>query len=75
MTLSEFDSFKHHGMMWVMHNGRKKYVISLSFTERLFALVDDRGDFSADEWQWVRCENVELIKCKTLAFPKKNNRK
>lgn len=69
MTPSEFDSFKHHSMMWVMYNGHKKYIISLSFTERLFALVDDRGDFPADEWQWVRCENVELITCKTLNFP------
>jgi hypothetical protein len=42
-----------------------------TFSERLFALVESRDHYPADEWKWVRCENVELIECKTLQFPKK----
>jgi|TARA_Y100001956_G_scaffold27558_1_gene27340 hypothetical protein len=72
MTQYEFDTMGHNATMWVMYQGQRKYVIALSFTERLFALVDSKDSYPADVWQWVRCENVELIKCKTLQFPTQN---
>tara|TARA_B110000196_G_C21152018_1_gene670402 strand:+ start:4214 stop:4429 length:216 start_codon:yes stop_codon:yes gene_type:complete len=71
VTFAGFDSIEHHSMMWVHYNNKRYYVISLSFSERLFALVESRDHYPADEWKWVRCENVELIECKTLQFPKK----
>ena len=67
----EFDTGEFGVHTWVMYQGVKKYVISLSFPERLFALVPDKSDFPPDEWTWVRCENVELIKSEVINFPKK----
>ena len=48
--------------MYVMYEGVKHYVIASNFTEGLFALVPERAPTPADEWQWVRCESVELVK-------------
>ena len=57
-----FNTIKHHAHMYVMYEGVKHYVIASNFSEGLFALVPERDHIPADEWQWVRCESVELIK-------------
>ncbi|MBW3517457.1 hypothetical protein KO537_22475 [Shewanella sp. NKUCC01_JLK] len=69
MTLYEFDNTGHHANMWVIYCGKKHYVISANFPERLFALVPEKEDVPLDEWCWVRCENVSLIKNEILNFP------
>jgi len=71
MTIFEFDNMSHHANMWVIYKGDKHYVISSDFTERLFALTVDKENVEPDEWSWVRCENVELIKNRLLNFPAK----
>lgn len=74
MTLYEFDNTGHHANMWVIYCGEKYYVISANFPERLFALVPEKEYVPLDEWCWVRCENVSLIKNEILKFPViKNN--
>lgn len=62
MTLTEFDNTPHHANMWVTYQNKKHYVISVDFPERLFALIEEKEAAPLDEWQWVRCENIELIK-------------
>jgi hypothetical protein len=74
MTLYEFDNTGHHANMWVIYCGKKHYVISANFPERLFALVPEKEDVPLDEWCWVRCENVSLIKNEILNFPAIKNR-
>lgn len=70
MTSSEFDNTKHHPNMWVIYEGEKHYVIAANFPERLFALVPAKEEeVPADEWSWVRCENVALIKSQIIIFP------
>jgi len=61
MSIEEFNKYQHHANMWVMYQGKRKYVISVSFTEALFGLCDDKEETPPDEWSWVRCENVEVI--------------
>lgn len=62
MNRAIFNTMKHHTHMHVMYESVKHYVIASNFTEGLFALVPERAPTPADEWQWVRCESVELIK-------------
>jgi len=71
MKRFEFDNLEHHANMWVIHQGKKYYVISVCFPEALFGLVPQKEDYPADEWSWVRCESVELIKNEVIIFPRK----
>ena len=71
MKRFEFDIADFGVNTWVTYKGDKKYVISLSFPEGLFALVDEKCDVPADDWSWVRCESVELIQSEVIPFPKK----
>lgn len=52
----------HHANMWAMYEGEKHYIIASNFPEGLFALTKDKVYTPAEEWAWVRCESVELIK-------------
>lgn len=69
MHAHEFDTHRFHANTWVMYQGERKYVIAVSFDERLLALTDGKADHPADEWLWVRCENATLITPQVLAFP------
>lgn len=60
MNIEQFDKTRWGANMFVTHEGKKKYVIAVDFTERLLALTPARADYPADEWNWVRCENIEL---------------
>jgi len=62
MHRAVFNIMKHHAHMYVMYRGARHYVIATNLNEGLFALVPERVPTPADEWQWVRCESVELIK-------------
>lgn len=62
MNRATFNTMEHHAHMYAMYEGAKHYVIASNFNEGLFALVPERKQTPADEWQWVRCESVELIK-------------
>jgi hypothetical protein len=69
MNISEFDTASFGVNTWVTYAGRKQYVIAISFPERLFALIDKKCDLPADQWSWVRCENVSLHKSSVVPFP------
>ena len=70
MTIEEFDATGFRADMWVeyignkryLNKGQKYYVIAVSFPEALLALVERDEDTPPDEWSWVRCENVTLVK-------------
>lgn len=74
MTPEQFDETGFGGNTYAVHNGEKKFVISIHFPERLFGLLPEKpgNDFSdADMWQveWVRCENVtEIIRPEIIKF-------
>lgn len=70
MKRFEFDTMDHHANMFVNYMGKSHYVISVNFPEALFGLVPQKEDYPADEWSWVRCENVELIKSNVIQFLK-----
>ncbi|GEM_PF-1177360 len=69
MQRAEFNTMSHHANMYVRYCDETHYVISVNFTEALFALVPDKDDYPADEWTWVRCESVSLLKSEVVAFP------
>jgi hypothetical protein len=60
MNHKEFDEFRWGVNIYVEHKGIIKYVIAVDFEERLLALVFDRRYCPTEEWEWVRCENVEV---------------
>lgn len=62
MKKEDFDEVRFTGGMRAMHNGKKKFVMSVDFPEGLFGLTDKLpgDDFDPWEMQWARCENVEL---------------
>ena len=61
MNIAEFKETGFHADMWVIYEGERKYIISVSFPEALLGLCDRKEDTPADEWTWVRCESVEII--------------
>lgn len=61
MKIEEFNSRRWHANTWVTYEGQKYYVISVNFPEGLLGLVPDKQDYPADEWSWVRCENIQLV--------------
>lgn len=68
MRTFEFDNMEHHANMYVRYGGDVYYVISVNFPERLFGLVQSKADYPADEWLWVRCENVEVVKNNVISL-------
>ena len=61
MTLEEFNNTRFGGNMFCIHQERKKFIMSVSFEEALLGLTNERADIPPEEWQWVRCENIEMI--------------
>ncbi len=64
MTQEEFDKTGFCGNMWATHKDKKRFMISVNFSERLFGLLDskpDGDDFDPWEVDWVRCENVDEV--------------
>lgn len=68
MQRAEFNTMSHHANTYVKYMGDTHYVIAVNFSEALFALTPDKGDYPADEWVWVRCEGVSLIKNQVVKF-------
>ena len=62
MILEEFYNTRFGGNMFCTYQGQKKFIMSVSFEEALFGLTDEKADIHPEEWIWVRCENIELIK-------------
>jgi len=60
VNIIEFDTTDFHLNMWVIYKNKRCYVASVNYVERLFALIDEKKQTPADEWNWVRCENVKL---------------
>lgn len=72
MQRAEFNAMPHHENMLVEYEGESYYVISVNFPEALFGLVPNKRDtFDVEEWTWVRCESVKLIKSEVVNFPLK----
>lgn len=65
----EFDNTRFSAHTWVMYKGKRFFMIAVNFDERLFALVEEKAAVPVDEWLWVRCENVEIIKNQLIPFP------
>lgn len=62
MTRDEFNNARFHANQWATYEGDRYYIISMSFPEGLFGLVSEKADIAPEEWNWVRCESVELDK-------------
>jgi hypothetical protein len=58
MTTEEFDKQRWGVDMKCIYDGKTRDIISVDFPERLVGLSYD----GESEVQWVRCENVKLIK-------------
>lgn len=72
MQRAEFNTMQHHANMFVEYGDETYYVISVNYPEALFGLVPNKADsFDIDEWIWVRCESVALIKSEVVNFPLK----
>ena len=61
MTIDEFNNMPHHANMWCRHEGKTYYIVSSNFDQALFGLIPHKEPTDPEEWQWVRCENVEMI--------------
>ena len=61
MTLEEFNKTRFGGNMFARYKNDTWFVMSVDFSEGLFGLTEHKKEYPADEWMWVRCENVELI--------------
>ena len=63
MTIGEFNKAGFGAGMKAIYGGEKYDIISCNFPEALFGLIlsdDDPNDLEC--WQWVRCENIILVK-------------
>lgn len=60
MTRDEFDSTRWGANMYANHDGAKKYIVAVDFEEGLIALINEKREVPAEEFQWVRCESVEI---------------
>ena len=61
MTREEFNSMQWHAGITVEYKGWEYDVGSVNFPEALIALDDGNSD-SAEDWIWVRCESVEVVR-------------
>lgn len=63
MTIEEFDKTGFTGGMKCVHKGKEYEIISVDFEERIIAIneFDIFGDNGADDLDWKRCENIELL--------------
>jgi len=61
MTIDEFNSMLHSVDMWCKHKGIIYFIVSSNFDQALFGLIPDKEDIPADEWMWVRCENIDFL--------------
>lgn len=59
MTPEDFDKQKWGVDMKCIYENVTRDIISVDFPERLVGLVYDSDD---TQIQWVRCENIKLIK-------------
>lgn len=60
MTIEEFNSTSFHANMFCTYKGDRAFIISVNFEEALLGLAESKADIPAEEWLWVRCENVTL---------------
>lgn len=58
MTKEEFNDCKFHKGMQAKYYGDVRNIIGVNFVEKLIGLADE----TSDEIEWVRCENIALIK-------------
>ena len=63
MTIEEFDKTGWTGNMKCVHKKKEYEIISVDFEERIIAIneFDSFGDNGADDLDWKRCENIELL--------------
>lgn len=61
MTIEEFNKTRFHAGMKVMYNGEIYPLASANFDEKLVAYVDGYDEDDKPEFNWVRCENCEII--------------
>jgi hypothetical protein len=59
MDQTEFDNTSWGAGMICLYNLKERDITSVDFTEHLIGLVNKDDDEMVD---WVRCENVELLK-------------
>lgn len=59
MTFEEYDNTGWTGGMFCMYKNNKYEIGAANFPEYLVALVCDDDP---DDYMWVRCENIEIVK-------------
>lgn len=59
MTLKEFNNTQFGAGMRCIYKGQTRDIGGVEFEEQLLGLVNECDD---EERDWVRCENIELIR-------------
>ena len=59
MTLQQFNNTRFGAGMRCIYKGQTRDIGSVEFEEKLLGLVNEWDD---EELNWVRCENIELIR-------------
>lgn len=63
MTLDQFDKVRWTGNMKAMYRDGKTYDVgSVDFLEQLVGILGYAAGADENNLQWVRCENVEIVK-------------
>lgn len=63
MTIDQFDNTGFTGNMRCLFKGKEYPIYSVDFEERLIAINETNREVTDDmNFDWKRCENVELLK-------------
>jgi hypothetical protein len=62
MTIEEFKQTRFSAKMKVLYKDKECPIISVDFEECLLGIGYNQQFEVDDEIDWVRCENVELVK-------------
>ena len=62
MQQHEFDNTHWGAKMTCSHRGIKRDIVSISFEEKLVGLSEIAQGADENDVEWVRCENIVLLK-------------